>query len=56
MPVLDAKENTKEILRKGGDAEKTETDATKIPAQTDTDHLQDQPAHKDKQKQPEQAR
>ncbi|MDE7251109.1 MAG: relaxase/mobilization nuclease domain-containing protein [Lachnospiraceae bacterium] len=56
MPALEAKENTKEILRKGGDAEKTETDATKIPAQTDTDHLQDQPAHKDKQKQPEQAR
>ena len=56
MPVLETKENTKEILRKGGDAEKTETDATKISAQTDTDHLQEQPAHKDKQKQPEQAR
>ena len=56
MPVLEAKENTKEILRKGGDAEKTEETATEIPAQTDTDHLQDQPAHNDKQKQPEQAR
>ena len=56
IPALEAKENTKEILRKGGDEEKTETVITEIPAQTDTDHLQDQPAHNDKQKQSEQAR
>ena len=56
VPALEAKENTKEILRKGGDAEKTETATTEIPAQTDTNHLQEQPAHNDKQKQPEQAR
>ncbi len=55
-PALEAKENTKEILRKGGDAEKTEIAAREIPAQTDTDHLQDQPAHNEKQKQPEHAR
>lgn len=56
MPALEVKENTKEILRKGGDAEKAETVAKKIPAQTDTDNLQDQPAHNDKQKQQTQAR
>ena len=56
MPALEAKENTKEILQKGGDTEKTEISTTEIPAQTDTNHLQEQPAHNDKQKQPEQAR
>ena len=56
MQELEAKENTKEILRKGGDTEKTEITTTEIPAQTDTNHLQEQPAHNDKQKQPEQAR
>lgn len=56
MLMLEAEKNTKDILRKGGDAEKTETATTEISAQTDTDHLQDQPAHNDKQKQPEQAR
>lgn len=55
-PALEAKENTKEILPKGGDAEKAETAAREIPAQTDTDHLQDQPAHNYKQKQKTQAK
>ena len=44
MPALEAKENTKAILQKGGDAEKTEITVTEIPA------------HNGKQKQPEQVR
>ncbi len=53
MPTLEAKESTKEILQKGGDAELT---TAEIPAQADTNYLRDQPAHNDKQKKPEQTR
>jgi len=56
MQISEAKENTKGIFRKGGDAEKTELSETKIPAQTDEGHLQDQPAQNKKQEQPVQAR
>lgn len=44
------------VMRKGGDAEKTAFIETKIPAHTDADYLEKQPAYKEKQKQPEQAR
>jgi len=56
MQISEAKESTKGILRKGGDAEKTELIAEEIPAHTDTKHLENQPAHNEKQNQPEQAR
>lgn len=56
MPALEAKENTREILRKGGDAEKTELTAEEIPAHTDTKHLENKPAQSKKQDQPVQAR
>lgn len=44
------------VMRKGGDAEKTAFIETKISAHTDADYLEKQPAYKEKQKQPEQAR
>ena len=69
VPMLEAKENTKEvdsmqkeifmekkILRKGGDAERAELFTVEIPAHTDVDYLENQPAHNEKQKQPEQVR
>ncbi len=43
-------------VRKGGDAEKSVLDTVGIPAHTESDYLEKQPAHADKQKQPEQAR
>ena len=67
--MLEVKENTKaadsiqnEIsmenkdLRKGGDAERAELTTAEIPAHTDADYLENQPAHNEKLKQPEQER
>ena len=69
VPMLEVKENTKtadsiqnEIsmekkeLRKGGDTERAELITAEIPAHTDVDYLENQPARNEKQKQPEQAR
>ncbi len=69
VPMLEAKENTKaadpiqneismekKVLRKGGDVERAELITAEIPAHIDTDYLEDQPAHNEKQKQPERAR
>ena len=56
MPALEAKESTKEILQKGGGAEKAEIDAVEISAHTDAEHLEKQPAHNDKQKRQTQVR
>ena len=57
-------ENTKEadtvqkeiFMSKGGDAEKTVSNKSEIPAHTETVHSEKQPAYNEKQKQPEQAR
>ena len=46
----------KKVLRKGGDVERAELITAEIPAHIDTDYLEDQPAHNEKQKQPERAR
>lgn len=69
VPMLEAEENTKETdsieneistekktLRKGGDVERAESITAGIPAHTDEDYLENQPAHNEKQKQPEQGR
>lgn len=69
VPMLEAKGNTKEadsiqneistekkILRKGGDAERAELLTAEMLANTHEDNLENQPAHNEKQKQPEQAR
>lgn len=41
---------------KGGDAEKTGWNRTKIPAHTEAGHMEKKPVHHEKQEQPEQAK
>lgn len=52
----DCLQNKNVPMRKGGDAEKTGWNKTEIPAYTEENHIDKQPAHHKKQEQPEQAK